>query len=170
MIADSTGSTVNPATKSGIEVVTIEAIPNSDPISSGLLTPRSTQQSVQPAAVQARNVSQSIFKIIQTGEISVEKTGAGLLAETEIEHGLNFAPIVIGFLISAPALGIAGPTPLPFVYVSGSTNPGVLDVSGVVKIAAYTDVLVLTVQVGGSFYNGTYTASYYLLEQTSEVT
>ncbi len=101
--------------------------------------PRAAQQTVLPNAIQARNVTDQVFKIVDSGVsdvLTVSGVGGGgqdfdlAVFSVRVTHSLGFVPLVVVSLASSTA-------------ISPVITPGI------------------------GLFNGDYTFQYYLLQQSA---
>lgn len=127
------------------------------------------------------NSSQNLFKIVRssTGSVTVGSGDSYTTVTTTIPHGLNFTPIVLGFVDSnSTILSHSGRTPTPYtMYESVTTSPiGLIDNTLYVVIGQFTitaDATNIYLNVGThkvTFYTqlqGVWNFTYYVLQETA---
>lgn len=116
------------------------------------------------------DTSNNLFKIVDTGELTVTKAVNSESAVGSVSHDLGYAPLVIAFVV--PFAGFsAGPTQTPAMIVETSgTNAGrVKYLANIDPGAAAISFNIYTPNYTGSYYTDTFDSvfKYYILRETA---
>jgi hypothetical protein len=109
------------------------------------------------------NSENNVFKIVDTAIVPSPAFSPGTTQTTTIPHGLDYGPLVVGFLGTS-----TGFKPLPTFTSVGTGGGGSMSLDAMVDISSDDDnIYISTYSAGTTASAGFYTVRYYILQETA---